>query len=286
MINTYPQNEKGIRAIMLHVLLTAAAIYVVVLVLMAVLQRHFLYYNDSPLPTRTESHVPQMDEVHFTTEDGVNLFAWTQAPSDAGKPWVVMFHGNAGTIGGRAYKARVFLKAGYGVMMVEYRGYGGNEGDPSEDGLYADARAGLAYLKSKGVSGKKVVIYGESLGTGVAVAAAHEAAQKGEAVAAVLLEAPFTSIIDVAASHYPFLPVSLVLRDRYDSMSRIKAINAPLFVVHGGQDWTVPQKLGRKLYGAAHEPKQALWLDGAGHDDLYDYDVGPALLAFLKAYHI
>ena len=286
MINANPKNDKGIRATMLHVILTAAAIYVLVLVLMAVFQRHFLYYNSSPLPTRAQSLVPQMDEVHFTTEDGVNLFAWSQPPSVAGKPWVVMFHGNAGTIGGRGYKARIFLNAGYGVMMVEYRGYGGNEGNPTEDGLYADARAGLAYLKTHGVSGKQVVLYGESLGTGVAVAAAHEAAQKGEAVAAVLLEAPFTSIVDVAASHYPFLPVSLVLRDRYNSMSRIKAINAPLFVVHGDQDWTVPQKLGRKLYAAANDPKQSLWMDGAGHNDLYDFDLGPALLGFLKAYNI
>ena len=271
---------------MLQVLITAGVIYVVVLLLMAVLQRNFLYYPSAHLPSRSESGAERMAEVHYTTEDGLELVAWEQPPSDADKPWVAIFHGNAGTIAGRAYKARVFLDAGYGVLLVEYRGFGGNPGSPSEAGLFADARAALAHLAGRGIEGKRLVLYGESLGTGVAVAMAHEAAAAGRPVAAVLLEAPLSSAVDVAAKHYPFLPVNLLLKDRFDSLSRIKAIEAPLFVVHGAQDQTVPQVLGRKLYDAALEPKEGLWLGAAEHNDLFDHGLGAAALAFLKRHKI
>ncbi len=281
----YAKN-KGIKPAMLQVILTAAVFYVVVLVLMTVLQRNFLYYPEAHLPTRAESGVASMDEVRFRGEDGVEVFAWTQPPSQEGKPWVVLFHGNAGTIAGRAYKARVFLDAGYGVMLVEYRGYGGNAGSPTEEGLFIDARAALAYLDAQGVRGAQVVLYGESLGTGVAVAMASETAQAGHPAAAVLLEAPFTSAVAVAGAHYPFLPVGWLLKDRFDSLSRIQAIESPLFIVHGAKDHTVPQKLGRKLFAAAHAPKDALWVEGAAHNDLFDFAVGDALLAFLKAHNI
>lgn len=271
---------------MLQVFVTAAVFYAVVVVMMYFLQRNFLYYPDSYLPTRAQSGVVDMTEVQFSTEDGLELFAWLKPPADEEKPWVVIYHGNAGTIGSRGFKARVFLDAGYGVMMPEYRGYGGISGHPSEAGLYADARAALKHLAEQGVTGRDVVIYGESLGTGVAVAMASELAGAGAPAAAVILEAPFTSTVDVAAKHYPFLPARLMMKDRFDSLSRIQGLHAPLFIVHGEKDWTVPQSLGRKLFAAAPEPKSALWIAGAGHNDLYDHDAAAAILAFLKEYKI
>lgn len=271
---------------MLQVFVTAAIFYAVVVVVMYFLQRNFLYYPDSYLPTRAQSGVVDMTEVRFSTEDGLELFAWLKPPADAEKPWVVIYHGNAGTIGSRGFKARVFLDAGYGVMMPEYRGYGGIAGHPTEAGLYADARAALKHLAEQGVTGRDVVIYGESLGTGVAVAMASELAGAGAPAAAVILEAPFTSTVDVAAKHYPFLPARLMMKDHYDSLSRIQGLHAPLFIVHGEKDWTVPQSLGRKLFAAAPEPKSALWIAGAGHNDLYDHDAAAAILAFLKEYKI
>ena len=280
-----PQN-KGSQPIMLQVFIVAAVVYVVVLVLMYVFQRNFLYYPDSNRPIRAESGVADMDEVHFTTADDLDLFAWAQAPRMADKPWVVMFHGNAGTIAERAFKARMLIDAGYGVMLVEYRGYGGNPGEPTEAGLLADARGALAYLGGQGAGGAQLVLYGESLGTGVAVAMAYEAAQAGQPVAAVLLEAPFTAAVDVAAGHYPFLPARLMMKDHFDSMPRIQGIQAPLFVAHGALDRTIPQSQGRKLFKAAHEPKVALWLDGAGPGELFSHGLGAALLAFLKKYDI
>lgn len=287
--------NKGIMATMLQVLITAAVIYVAVLGVMVVFQRSFLYYPGVLEVTPEQSGVPEMQTVRITTEDGLQLLAWVQPPApapapapaqepEAGKPWVVIFHGNAGTLAGRAFKARQFLDAGYGVLLVEYRGYGGNPGSPSEAGLFLDARAALAYLTAQGVSGKQLVLYGESLGTGVAVAMAAEVAQAGNPVAAVLLEAPFTSTVDVAARHYPFLPVRLLMQDRFDSLSRIQGIQAPLFIAHGARDGTVPQDLGRKLFAAALEPKDALWLDAAEHNDLFDHGLGAASVLFLKSH--
>lgn len=271
-------------ATMLQVLITAAVIYGAVLVVMTVFQRSFLYYPGALETTPAQSGVPQMQTVRLTTEDGLQLLAWVQPPPDAAKPWVVIFHGNAGTLAGRAFKARRFLDAGYGVLLVEYRGYGGNPGSPTEAGLFLDARAALVYLAGQGVSGKQLVLYGESLGTGVAVAMAAEVAQAGNSVAAVLLEAPFTSTVDVAARHYPFLPVRLLMKDRFDSLSRIQGIQAPLFIAHGARDGTVPQDLGRNLFAAAVEPKDALWLDAAEHNDLFDHGLGSALVLFLKSH--
>lgn len=272
---------KGFKAAMLNILFAAGGAYVVVVVLMYTFQRNFVFYPNDPRPTREQSGATDMDEVHFTTEDGLELFAWSAKPKQAGKPTVVLFHGNAGTLGERAYKARNFMDQGYGVMLVEYRGYAGNPGRPTEQGLYADARAALKDLKKRGVSSRQVVLYGESLGTGVASAMAAELQTQGEPVAALILETPFTSTVDTGAAHYPFLPVGLLMKDRFDSLSRIASINTPLFIVHGEEDETVPFKLGRKLFDAANEPKEGLWLPEATHNDVYDYGAGAAILDFL-----
>ena len=269
---------------MTQVFITAAVFYVALVVLMYVFQRNFLYYPESTAPTPAQSHVPEMQVVRFTTADGVDLFAWAAPPKDPAKPWVAIFHGNAGTLAARGFKARVFLDAGYGVLLVEYRGYGGNEGSPSEAGLMMDARAALTYLHGQGVSGQDLVLYGESLGTGMAVAMAAEAAEQGHPVGAVLLEAPFTSISAVASAHYPFLPVRVLLKDQYDSLSRIAGVKAPVFITHGTDDNTVPQRLGRALFDGAVQPKVALWVDGVAHNDLFGPDVFQAMLDFLDAH--
>jgi len=283
MIRKRRKSQKGFKSAMVQFFATVAVFYVVLVAAMYLFQRNFLYHPDNFTPSPAQSGVADMDEINIQTEDGLTLFAWVQPPSDSAKPWVALFHGNAGTLGSRGYKAKMFLDAGYGVMLVEYRGFGGNMGQPFEAGLMADARAALAYLAEQGGLGQNLVLYGESLGTGVAVAMAEEAAGLGQPVASVILEAPFTSIPDVGSIHYPFLPVQLLMKDRYDSVSRIKDIHTPLFIVHGDKDWTVPQKLGRQLYEQALEPKTALWIDGAGHNELFVPDVFKAMTEFLDA---
>lgn len=272
---------KGIRFVMSSVLVGVVFFYVAIAAAMFVFQRNLLYFTSAPKPTREMSGVGDMSELTFTTEDGLALFAWFKPPSDPLKPVVVIFHGNAGTLGGRGYKARLFLDQGYGALLVEYRAYANNPGSPTEQGLYTDARAALASLKTQGLSGQSLVFYGESLGTGVATQMAFEAQEQGKPVAAVILEAPFTSIPDVAAGRYPFLPVRLLARDRFDSLSRIKKIGAPLLIAHGERDRTVPIALGKGLFDAASGVKESLWVSEASHNDLFNFGVGEAMLAFL-----
>ena len=272
---------KRLSSAMITVFAVAGLIYVTVVAVMYMLQRDFMYFPNAPKPTRVASGVRDMVEVTFETPDGEELFAWYAAAKVPGKPTVVLFHGNAGTLGDRGYKARLFLDAGYGAMLVEYRGFSGNLGEPTEEGLYNDARGALGYLDSLGVSGRELILYGESLGTGVATKMAAEAAKRGEPVAAVILEAPFTSTADAGAYHYPFLPVHWLMKDRYRSVARIADIDAPLFVVHGEKDTTVPFRLGKRLFAAAREPKDALWLPDASHNDVFEFGAGPAMLAFL-----
>jgi len=272
---------KGIRFVMINVLVGVVFFYVAIAASMYVFQRNLLYFTSAPKPTREMSGVADMNELTFTTEDGLELFAWFKSPSDPLKPVVVIFHGNAGTLGGRGFKARLFMDQGYGALLVEYRAYANNPGSPTEQGLYADARAALAQVKALGYGGQSLVFYGESLGTGVATQMASEAHEHGEAVAAVILEAPFTSITDVAVGRYPFLPVRLLARDRFESLARIKDIGAPLLIVHGERDRTVPIKLGKRLFDAASAPKEHLWVAEAGHNDLFSFGVGEAVLAFL-----
>ena len=262
---------------------TIAVFYVVLVAVMYLAQRRFLYHPDNFTLSPAQSGVADMVKVNIKTRDGLTLFAWAQPPADKDKPWVALFHGNAGTLGSRGSKANAFLQAGYGVLLVEYRGFSGNPGQPTEAGLLMDARAALAYLADQGALGQSLVLYGESLGTAVAVAMAAEAAGQGKPVAAVILEAPFTSTVDVGQSHYPFLPVRFLLKDRYDSLALIQDIQAPLFLVHGDQDWTVPQSSGRKLFEAALEPKTAMWIEGAGHNDLFVPNVYKAMFSFIKA---
>lgn len=276
------QPKKGAVFIMLQLLTTIFVFYGVLMVVMYLAQRSFLYHPDNFTPTPQQSGVPEMTVVNITTEDGLTLFAWVQPPSDPAKPWVVLFHGNAGTLGARGDRAMAFLDAGYGMMMVEYRGFGGNPGKPTETGLMIDARAALAYLAKQGAVGKNLVLYGESLGTAVAVAMASEQAKLGQPVASVILEAPFTSMVDAGKVHYPYLPVSILLKDRYDSLSKIKDIDSPVFVVHGDEDWTVPQTQGRALFAAAQEPKTALWVKEANHSNLFTAETFAAMTAFLS----
>jgi fermentation-respiration switch protein FrsA (DUF1100 family) len=161
--------------------------------------------------------------------------------------------------------------------MLEYRGYGGNPGSPREAGLIADAEAALEFLDSAGIPRNRLVIYGESLGTGVAVQLAAR-----NRVAAVILESPYTSIAAAAQYHYPFIPAVLLVWDRFDSLSRIRAVEAPVLVMHGEADRIVPVRFGRALFAAASEPKEGWFVPGAGHDDLAAFGGLDTAIAFVR----
>lgn len=261
---------------MISFAITGALIYVSVVGGLAVLQRDLLFRPSGLPASPAAAAVPEMRPVAVRTADALEIVGWYAPPPSPGRPVVVLYHGNAGHLGMRAFKARAFLDAGFGVWLAGYRGYGGNPGSPSEEGLYADARAALDHLAAGGIGGERVVLYGESLGTGVAVQMATE-----RPVGAVVLEAPYTTIPDVAAGIYPFAPVHLLARDRFDSIAKISRIGAPLLVLHGERDRVVPIDLGRRLFEAAVSPKRGVFLPQPGHNDLYDWGALEHVLGFL-----
>lgn len=254
--------------------------YALVVAGLFLVQRNLLYFPAGGVPAPAETLVPEMAVVSLITADGLELESW-YVPAAVGRPTIVYYCGNGGHIGMRDSKLRPYLDAGLGVLLVGYRGYGDNPGSPSEKGLYADGRAALGFLRGRGVVPRMWVLYGESLGSAVAVQMAFEQPQTGDPVGAVVLEAPFTSVGDVAQAHYPFVPARWLVRDRFDSASKIARVGAPVYVVHGEGDRIVPLRFGRRLFGSAAEPKEMRVVSEAGHNDLYDFDVAEGVIAFL-----
>lgn len=271
---------------MINLVAVAFGIYMALVGGLFLTQRHLIYYPSQSLASPAEAGIPEMQILRVTTDDGLTLTFWYR-PAEKGQPTIVYFHGNGGNLSGRGFKIRPYLNAGFGVLLAAYRGYGGNPGKPSESGLYADARAQLEFLKNQGVLPTDWVLYGESLGSGVAVQMAYEQAGEGgnaekpAPVGAVVLEAPFSSLADAAQAHYPFVPARYLIRDRYDSMAKIDRIDAPVFIFQGEEDGVIPPKQGKRLFQAASEPKQAKWLPGAGHNNLYDYGIADLVIDFV-----
>ena len=258
---------------------TGLVIYALVIAMLYVVQRTLLYHPDQTIPDPVASGVPEMTALRLPTTEGLELLAWWRAPRDGNAPVLMVLHGNAGHIGDRADKVRDYLDAGYGVLLLSYRYNAGTGGDPSEANLFADARAGLAFLKRERIPDNRIVLYGESLGSGVVVAMAVE-----YPVGGLVLEAPYSSMADMAQHHYWYVPSRWLVRDRFDSMSRIDDVSAPLLVIHGGKDTVIPLKFGRRLFDAAREPKQAHYLPAARHNDLLNYGMAPLVIEFLERY--
>lgn len=238
-------------------------------------QRLLIYQPDRTAPDLAAAGLGGLAAVTLATADGLRLNAWYLAPAP-GRPVLAYFHGNGGNIGDRARRLRRFAAAGLGVLMPDYRGYGGNPGRPSEDGLYQDARAALDFLSARAIPAGRVVLWGESLGSGVAVRMAAE-----RAVAAVVLEAPYTSLADLARRSYPWIPTGLLLADRFPSRERIGRVTAPLLVLHGERDAIIPVAQGRALLAAAAGPREGWFSPEAGHNDLEAHGGVEVALAFI-----
>lgn len=256
--------------------LTLALVYAVFVASMGVMQKDLLYFPGVGRFAPQEWALKELQPLDVTAEDGLKITSWYAPARARDKMTIVFFQGNTGHLGYRNYKVRPWLDAGYGLLMVGYRGYG-NPGSPSEEGLYMDAQASIDAIKAKGVPENGLVFYGESLGSGVAVQMATE-----YGIAALILEAPFTSVVDVGASRYPFVPVRLIWRDRYDAVEKIGAVHAPLLLLHGEADQVVPIRFGKKLFDAANDPKQAVYLPEVGHNNIYGLKVQQLVLSFLS----
>jgi fermentation-respiration switch protein FrsA (DUF1100 family) len=265
---------------MTTVLAVVIATYVGLVSYLWLVQRKLLYKADRTRPDPAACGVPEMRIIALAADDGLKLSAWYRPAAAAGAPVMLYFHGNDAHLGARADKVRPYLDAGFGVLLLSYRGYGGNPGRPTEQGLYRDARAALAFLRAEGVAAADMVYYGESLGSGVAVQLALEAAP-----AALVLEAPFTDIAAVAQRRYPFVPVRLLMRDRFDNLAKIPGVRSPVLVIHGERDRTTPVDLGRAVHAAAPEPKEGRFYPHAAHVDLYDHGAADDVLRFIAAHH-
>ena len=262
---------------MLSVVLGSALLaYGAIVAALYLFQRQLLYFPVGGRPELGERAAFGVREVELRTADGLGLLAW-YSPPRPGRPVVAYFHGNGGHIGHRAERLLALARSGYGVLMVEYRGYGGNLGAPTEDGLYADGAAALDFLADEGIPPSRLVLYGESLGSGVAVTLAAQ-----REVAGLVLEAPFTSVAEVAQHHYSFAPASALVRDRFDSLAKIGNVRATILILHGERDRVVPIRFGRALFDAAPQPKEFWSSREAGHENLVRFGALDAVLRFLE----
>lgn len=246
-----------------HLIYAVALAYGVLLLLLFVLQRRLLYRPSLQRPDPAAAAAAGFRVVELRTADGVGLLAWHR-PAREGHGTLILLHGNAGHIGDRVEKTDAVCPDGWGALLVSWRGYGGNPGWPSEAGLLEDARAALRWLEAGGVAAGQVAVYGESLGSGVAVQLAIEAP-----VAAVVLEAPYTSIAAVAQRQYPYVPAYWLVLDRFDSLSRIGRVRCPILILHGDADRLIPVTHGRRLAAAAPDGARLHIVAGAGHADLH-----------------
>jgi fermentation-respiration switch protein FrsA (DUF1100 family) len=248
-------------ALALLVVLGAAA-----LALLWIGQRSLIYFPDTSRPSLDRSGLTGAETVAFTTSDGVRLDAWFVAGSGPPpRPTVVVLPGNAGHRGYRAPLAAALQLHGLNVLLTDYRGYGGNPGAPSEEGLAADARAARAYVLSRAdVDAARIVYFGESLGGAVAVRLAVE-----HPPAALVLRSPFASMVQIGQHHYPLLPVRWLLRDRYPSIDRVHELRSPVFVIAGTEDSIIPIEHSRRLYEAIVSPKTLLEVAADHNDDVF-----------------
>jgi fermentation-respiration switch protein FrsA (DUF1100 family) len=226
----------------------------------AVFQRKLIYFPGGPAGPPP----PGLTAVTYPTEDGLTLSAWW-APAAAPQrdQTVLLFNGNAGSRYDRLGLAQNLNALGLNVLLTDYRGYGGNPGEPSEPGLLRDARAAQAFLTgTRQIPPNRLIYLGESLGAAVAVALAAERPPR-----ALILRSPFASLVTLGRWHYPFLPVDWLLLDRFSSEERIERVTVPLLIVAGDQDRIVPLAESRRLYARAHPPKQLVVLEGLDHND-------------------
>jgi len=234
---------------------------------------HFPSHTYIPL---AQAHANRsFEELFVRTQDGLDLKGWYAPPST--KPFTfVFFHGNGDNLYTASQIADPYIAAGYGFLLAEYRGYSGLPGKPTEAGLYADARAYLYALMAQGVKPENIILYGHSLGTGIATQMAKEFHVGG-----LMLLAPYLSIPKLAQVDYPFLPAEYMILDRYENFKKIGNVHVPVLIVDGAQDQIIPPSQGKQLFDLANEPRQFYSLPGDGHNDIFN-DFAPISLHWVS----
>lgn len=249
--------------------------YVVILLLFFFSQRKLIYFPDQLTSDSIPAHLIHMSEMTLDTEDGLHLMAWYKS-SHIHQPTIVYFHGNAGNITHRAFTVKPFLDEGLGVLLVTYRGYSNNPGHPNEEGLYKDGRAAIRFLLQQHIPLSCIVLYGESIGSAVAIQMATEFNVGG-----IILQSPFTSLAEIGQFHYPFFPVRWLVKDKFDSLAKAKLIKSPTFLLYGLRDDIVPPQYSLKLFDAILALKKKISLINIGHNDSYNADFA---IQFIREY--
>jgi len=252
-------------------------IYLSVLVYLFFFQRNLLYLPNENNYSGDKIKV-DIEEVQIKTSDNINLLGWFHKKDLNKFKTIVYFHGNAGKLENRIHKLNHFKDMDINFLIISWRGFSKNSGKPTEQGLYKDGKSAIDWLKNMGLDDKDIILYGESLGTGIAI----EIAQNKN-FAGLILETPFTSMIDAAKNVYPYIPVGLLLKDRYENDKKIKNINIPLLVMHGEEDQIIPYKMGKKIYEIANKPKYSYFTKYDNHMMKYDKNLLIALKEFIDS---
>jgi len=251
-----------------------------VLIAVFVFQRNLLYHPkiDNYINDHASNEPREIKKVEIKTKDNINLNAWFYKKDIKNYKTILFFHGNAGSLDNRTYKLNHFKDLGLNFLIVAWRGFSGNKGKPDEKGLYEDAKSAINWLKLEGIIEKNIIIYGESLGTAVAI----EIAQNKK-FAGIILESPFTSMVDMGKKYYPFFPVSYLLKDKFESHKKINNVHIPILIMHGKVDKIVPYDMGKKMYELANEPKFFYSQEYGDHMVEYDEKLLQALKNFIQS---
>lgn len=262
-----------VRGPLVTVLLLLALVYVAVVGYLYVFQRSFVFHPGGLLASPAELSLAGIEAVTIAMPDGVDITAW-HAPADPGMPTVLYFHGNAGNISFRAENYRKIIASGFGLLAPSYRGFPGSGGRPGEAELVGDALVLFDWLSERA---DPIVLHGESLGSGIAVAVAAQ-----RQAAALVLESPYTAAVDIAAEVYPWVPVGWLMKDQFRSRDLIGQVEEPLLIIHGAEDSVVPARHGQRLHQLASEPKRLVIVAGAGHADLWQNGLWQTVMTFLR----
>ena len=233
--------------------------YVLLLISVFIFQRKLLYHPNFSNHVTGDGLIHSIEKINIKTEDNIDLKGWFHL-KDLKKKTILFFHGNAGTLDNRIYKLNFLGNLDINFLIIAWRGYSGSSGKPTEPGLYQDAKSAVSWLNLKGIAEKNIILYGESLGTAVAV----EIGQNKD-FAGIILEAPFTSMVDLGQKYYPFFPVRFLLKDKYESKNKIKNLKSPVLVLHGRKDKIVPFYMGEKIFEMANSPKFKYFTDLDDH---------------------
>ncbi len=259
------------------IILVIVISYVGITITLYIFQRNLMYH-----PTENNYSGDQLkvkiEKVKITTEDNLELLGWYHEKDLKKFKTILYLHGNAGSLDNRIHKINNFQYMDINFLLLSWRGFSKNKGVPTEEGLYKDARGAVKWLNQKGIAKDNIIIYGESLGSGVTT----EIAQN-ENFAGIILESPFTSMIEAGKTQYPIFPIKLLLKDKYESVKKIKNINSPILIMHGKSDTLVPFWMGEKLFNMANEPKYSFFPEYDDHMMEYNKDLINSLNQFIKS---